>query len=62
MIHQFLLFVLDENAFVDSEDEGGGEILAVVVVLREGVLWREGFSLKFGAELNFDVIFGRVGF
>lgn len=62
VIHELLLLVFDKDAFVDAENKGGGEVLAVVVELGEGVLGGERISLEFGAELNFDVIFGRTGF
>lgn len=58
VVHELLLFVFHENSFVDAELEGGGEIFSVVVELWEGMFWRERVSLKFGAELKFDVIFG----
>jgi hypothetical protein len=62
VIHELLLLIFDENALVDAQLEGGGEVLAVVVELWEGVFGWEGLSLEFGAELKFDVIFGRVSF
>jgi hypothetical protein len=62
VIHELLLLVFEEDAFVDSEDKGRGKVLAVVVEFWEGVFGRERVPLEFGAELNFDVIFGRTGF
>ena len=60
VIHNFLLLIFDECALVDAEEEGGGVVLLVEVELGEGLFWRKGLSLKLGAELNFNIIFGRV--
>lgn len=62
MVHQLLLLVFDENAFVDSQNKSRSEILAVIVVLRISMLWRERFSLKLGTELHSDIVFGAVSF
>lgn len=62
VIHKLLLLVFDEDAFIDAKDKGGGKILAIIIEFWEGVFGRKGISLEFGAELNFDVIFGRSRF
>lgn len=58
VIHEFLLFVLEKDPPVNAKDEGGGIKLAIVVILRVGVFWREGLSLELGAEQKFYIIFG----
>lgn len=50
MIHEFLLLIFEKDPPIDSEYECGGIVLTIVVILREGLFWREGLSLKFGAE------------
>ena len=57
MIHQLLLLIFDKNSPVNTQLEGGSEIPAIEIELWESVFWREGVSLKFRAELKFDVIF-----
>jgi hypothetical protein len=56
------LLVFNEDPAVDTKDESRGVELAIIVVFWIGVFWREWFSLILGAELKFDVIFGRVPF
>lgn len=62
VVHELLLFIFKQNPAVDSEDEGRGIELLIVVVFGVCVFGREGFSLILGAEEEFDVIFGRVPF
>jgi hypothetical protein len=61
MVHDLLLLVLDEDAAVDSQDEGGGVVLAIVVELRVDELRRHGVALVFGTEEQLDVVLCRVG-
>jgi hypothetical protein len=60
VVHELLLLIFDENSLVDTEDEGRGVVLPIVVVFWESVFGRERVSLKFGTERHLDVKSGWV--
>jgi hypothetical protein len=51
VIHDLLLFVLDEDPAVDTQDEGRSVELLIIVVFGVGVLGGQGLALVLGAEL-----------
>ncbi len=61
MIHNLLLFVLDEDAAIYAKDEGRGVVLPIIVELGVDELRWHRVALVFGAEEQLDVVFGRVG-
>ena len=62
MVNYFLLLATKKYFFIDTKYKGWCIVLAIIVKLREWLLWRERLSLKFGIEKNFDIIFGGFWF
>lgn len=62
MVHNFLLLASEKYFFIYTKYKCWSIVLAIIVKLWESLLWREGLSLKFGIEKNFDIIFGGFSF
>ena len=60
MVHKLLLLVFLQETFIDSQQEGRGEVLVVGVELGEGLLGRKRVPLELGTELQFDIVLGGV--
>ena len=60
MIHDLLLFILDQCPAIDPKYERRGIILVIVIELWMDVLRRQWISLELGAEGHFYIIFRGV--
>ena len=58
VFYQLLFLISFESSFIYTEDEGAGEIIAIVIEDRKGIFRLSWFSMILGAEGGLGIKFG----